>query len=309
MIPAAQHGYGSGSGTTIGYVVEARTTYSQPVQVGNLILDAEWRRVPFDEAPAGLGVRAGLGWCRGAQERGLMDFAAATTLACMFTANADHFCTQMRLVRVQYDYEYTTKELGVGPAMSLLELERSAEWTDRMSLDQLAEQAAKRLTHHSVTCRPKSRQQDACDCAYHHRLRDAARIVREACAAHAEVATQAQREQLEQEAWDKAHHACSEHPDEVCELACAKCLEVAADAELREQLEQVTKDRDEERAAKLAYATQNAERFVIIAEQRADWERLRTIVAQLVHDGVVVPDAALSALLSLVACSSTKSAP
>ena len=127
-MPAREHG--NGSGTTIGYVVEARTTAGKPQQIGKIILDAEWRQVPFDRVPDGLGVRAGLGWCPQAQDRGLMDYAGATSLACWFAADAG-WCTEIRLVKVQFEYQFTTKEIGVGPAMSLLDLERKTEWSTR----------------------------------------------------------------------------------------------------------------------------------------------------------------------------------
>ena len=104
----------NGSGTTFGYVVEARYMYREPAIINGAVCDKEWREVRFDKGTVGVPARR---YSHHTQEHGLFDFAQAEALRWWFLAAAEAsvvmgmICLETRLV--QYQVEYTHKVMAV----------------------------------------------------------------------------------------------------------------------------------------------------------------------------------------------------
>ena len=122
--------YGSASGTSRYYVVEARMNYPEPKEYRGMILDAEWRRVRFERGP--VGVSAG---CFDPQARqlGLLSHDAAMALAYWFMSAPllGSLCIQTRLVEVEFIYKYEAQERGVGPTLEVYQQMRDTKFTPR----------------------------------------------------------------------------------------------------------------------------------------------------------------------------------
>ena len=106
--------HGSEAGTITCYMVEARTPGRVPVKVGDMTLTGDWRLVPSNRHPNGVPNQL---YNSQAEEIGLLTYAAALTLLHWFLATAPW--AEARLVKLEYDYSYVTKEVGVGPAIIL----------------------------------------------------------------------------------------------------------------------------------------------------------------------------------------------
>lgn len=120
--------YGSGHGTDIFFTLEARTTVSpaligpaDSMGVGDFILTDKWQRVPVSRVEHGVPVRAwNLPGHQIALAHGLVNYECAVALAHLFVAQlvAPVFRSvhdvEVRLVKVELEYSFTTKELGVG---------------------------------------------------------------------------------------------------------------------------------------------------------------------------------------------------
>lgn len=78
---------GNGSGTSVGYTVEAKYDYPAPVQIGDQLFDNRWRNVSFSKSPIGVP-------CTDDElnEHGLMTYTQANALRWWFhaQANAEH---------------------------------------------------------------------------------------------------------------------------------------------------------------------------------------------------------------------------
>ena len=110
--------YGSGSGMQRHYIVEVRSTFTQPTVISkDFVIDAEWRRLPVFQSIGGVRTR---NWSCIADDLRLMNLSAAQAIAYMFLANlhADMIvgamCIQARIVEIELTYSYSTKESGVG---------------------------------------------------------------------------------------------------------------------------------------------------------------------------------------------------
>lgn len=125
--------YGSGSGTDVLYVVEARSAVAAvtPVMyVRGFPLTSEWRRLRFATAPsdARAATLALENWLNPMSKNlGLMQFATAMSLAHWLLSCPEDgdklpgypaIGVEVRLVKVEMNYSYATKEIGVGAAFS-----------------------------------------------------------------------------------------------------------------------------------------------------------------------------------------------
>lgn len=110
--------YGHGSGSTVCYIVEARSTLGRPVQhPTGMLLDGRWQQVD-PTLGRGTGVPVHL-FNAEAVHQGFLNYGAAMALAHWFLAMENTYSgTEVRLVRVEYAYTYKTTELGVGPAIT-----------------------------------------------------------------------------------------------------------------------------------------------------------------------------------------------
>lgn len=120
--------HGNGSGTQRVYIVEARSTFTEPQPHRGMILDQRWRRVNFDRGAPGVPVNL---LNAEAERLGFLNYAAALALAHWFLAAPSGICIEARLVQVEFIYKYETKECGVGPAMNHVEMIRAAKWEPR----------------------------------------------------------------------------------------------------------------------------------------------------------------------------------
>lgn len=132
--------HGNGSGSTRVFVVEARSTYSQPQKHCGMILDDKWREVHFPKALIGV---QNLCMYADAIQHGFMNYEAAMALAHWFLAEPTDdktfpfpaLCIETRLVEIEYKYEYSTKEIGVGPALNMLETRRATTFQPREPIE------------------------------------------------------------------------------------------------------------------------------------------------------------------------------
>jgi hypothetical protein len=101
----------SGSGTEIGYSVEARYNYPSPKAFGDIILDDRWRTVHFPEGKTG--VPAGPIYYTHTRAQGLFGYSAAQALRWWLHALADAeilggLCIETRLVKHEINYSNQT---------------------------------------------------------------------------------------------------------------------------------------------------------------------------------------------------------
>lgn len=131
--------YGSGSGGSVLYAVEARTTNGEPATIAGNALTGEWRHVFFATGPIGVPNL----WHHAVSDKylpGLHTFEAAIALAHWFLAMPKErdgifpmhpLCVEARLVKVKLTYSHSTEEVGIGEPISLFDLERAAKFTER----------------------------------------------------------------------------------------------------------------------------------------------------------------------------------
>jgi hypothetical protein len=123
----SERSYGAGSGTSRHYIVEARSTSDPKVVTERFVLDHEWRQIPTCGKPE-QGISS-LNWNALADQLRLMDHTCALAIAHTFLAQLNAtimgaLCVEVRLVEVQLDYSYSTKEIGVGPIINRTDGER-----------------------------------------------------------------------------------------------------------------------------------------------------------------------------------------
>lgn len=132
--------YGSASGTTQVYVVEARTTSGKITIIAGNALSPEWRRVNFAQSKIGV-PNCTYHIISERYAPGLFTYEAALALAHWFltipageraTILPMHpLCVQARIVKVELKYSYETKEVGVGEAISHFDMARAAKFEPR----------------------------------------------------------------------------------------------------------------------------------------------------------------------------------
>lgn len=122
--------HGSGSGSEMVYLVEARSTFTEPQEANGMTLDNRWRVVTF--APSPVGVKNSV-WSAEARAWGkYLTYEAALTLAHLFLTNADRgYCLETRLVKIKLSYSHSTEEIGVTQPMSHFRAECDAPFSDR----------------------------------------------------------------------------------------------------------------------------------------------------------------------------------
>lgn len=105
-----------GSGSDVGWSVEARFAYYEPMTIAGMMLDDRWRTIYFNESSP-IGVPRGSRHATPLlQQCGLYDYAAAQALRWWFIAQArvtnDHFCVETRLIEhsIEYNYKHTAKK-------------------------------------------------------------------------------------------------------------------------------------------------------------------------------------------------------
>lgn len=116
--------HGSGTGSSIGYKLEARTSYHSPLRLGDFVIDNVWREVPLREGVTPWGMNVPVkAWDRDMlTDCGLVSFYVAEahrwSLLAFIESHlvAGSLCVQTRLVKIEYSFSYSTKELGVTPA-------------------------------------------------------------------------------------------------------------------------------------------------------------------------------------------------
>lgn len=129
--------WGSGSFTTHVYAIEARAKFGAIVlKVGerffgqanpfsNIVLTPhEWKRL--DVINTDVGVPNHLELYPGAATHGFMTYPCAMALACWF--QAQHESAETRLVQIEFQSSYSTKEIGIAPPMDLHEEDRQLLW-------------------------------------------------------------------------------------------------------------------------------------------------------------------------------------
>jgi hypothetical protein len=105
------------SGSTFGYAVEARCSYIEPRQIGDVLLGTEWKRIPFAAAKCGVPIGAEyeaptLKMC------GLLSYQAAQALRWWFHADAEReplggsLCLETRIVKYAIQYSYKTEAVS-----------------------------------------------------------------------------------------------------------------------------------------------------------------------------------------------------
>lgn len=120
--------HGSGNGTEIVYLVEARCTYTTPEVVNGQIFDVRWRVVHFNtDQPMGVPNDV---FNRDARSR-FLSYGAAVTLANWFLTGTRSCCVEARLVQIKYEYRFTTEEVGVGLPLSHTYRERNDGFRER----------------------------------------------------------------------------------------------------------------------------------------------------------------------------------
>ena len=160
-MPDKDKSYGSETGSSCFYVVEARLTNQDHARMVNgVLLTREWVRLPTTQVPSDaaievrrIGVPAAQ-WPRLASEHGLLEREAAYAFAVRFqvdsgidersyTAGHAVLCVETRLVEVKLSWTYSMTEIGVCAPFSLFEHLRFLKSSPR-ELTPKAEQAIAR---------------------------------------------------------------------------------------------------------------------------------------------------------------------
>ena len=125
----------SGSGTTYGYQVQARYMYSAPKSFEGMILDKQWRTIPFKEGACGVpaGSRFEMpelvhAYC--------YSHEAAQALRWWFLANAhasdfSSICLETRLIEYKLEYSHKATAVRVVDYIERSAAPRPAPQTDR----------------------------------------------------------------------------------------------------------------------------------------------------------------------------------
>lgn len=123
----------TGHGTSIGYRVETRIDHGQPFYNGELILTRDWARLSFaTTTDPELGIPNNI-WSAQAEELGLLDYEAAITLAMTFLSKQGwkRDRVEVRLVKMQVNFNYTNEEVGVGDPISFRSLQKDSTYHAR----------------------------------------------------------------------------------------------------------------------------------------------------------------------------------
>jgi hypothetical protein len=106
-------GEGSGTSTTEGYMIEARSTISPHVKLGTYIFTKEWSFVETIEGWPGVPNHL---WSNTARQRGILTYAAAQALMAWAAASCENSMAiglEFRLVRFKCEETYKVTRLGV----------------------------------------------------------------------------------------------------------------------------------------------------------------------------------------------------
>lgn len=105
----------SGSGSTLGYSVEARSTFSRPQPFGEIVLDERWLRIYFPKGPIGVPAENRF-TSTGLRECSLLPYASAEALRWWFLAEIEKgiggMCVETRIVQHQVKYQYSEEIVG-----------------------------------------------------------------------------------------------------------------------------------------------------------------------------------------------------
>lgn len=106
----------SQSGTTDGYMVEARNVYPRPLVFHNQVFDNRWRTVCFQNSPIGVPVEGNL-MDRPAAILGYMPYQAAQALRWWLLAELNRgltggICLETRIVRYEVKYSLSSTAIS-----------------------------------------------------------------------------------------------------------------------------------------------------------------------------------------------------
>lgn len=102
----------SGSGTEVGWSVEARYAFMRPEEIAGHLLDERWQTIEFAKCSPGCGVPTVPSFSKQREQSGLLSYPAAQALRWWLHAIADvdfKVCLETRLVRhdIRYQSECT----------------------------------------------------------------------------------------------------------------------------------------------------------------------------------------------------------
>lgn len=105
----------SGSGTTVGYSVEARCSCREPKKVGDIILHDKWQRIHFNKGFPG--VPQPKVHLYELERAGLLGYQTAQALRWWFHAELEReilggLCIESRLVKHQVEYSYKSTAIS-----------------------------------------------------------------------------------------------------------------------------------------------------------------------------------------------------
>jgi len=112
---------GSGTLHMEGYKIEIRTSYFTPTVLGDFVIDTVWRTVP---------VRLLSYTAAEAHRWAILSIIDATKMG-------GDLCIETRLVKVIYNYSYTTEELGVSESHESMSHQRDAAFKPRYIPEQV----------------------------------------------------------------------------------------------------------------------------------------------------------------------------
>lgn len=108
---------GSGSGTEIGYTVEAKYDYLCPAEISGQLFDNRWRAVNFEKSKIGVPSCAP-SYQRHLLENGLLSFSAAQALRWWFIAEVEasnhgfSLCWATRLIEHRVTFSHKVEAIG-----------------------------------------------------------------------------------------------------------------------------------------------------------------------------------------------------
>ena len=120
--------HGSGTSHKEGYKIEIRSSYFTPILLGDFVIDTVWRTIPVKEGTTPHGINIPVkDYDRKMLDIGLLSYTAVEAHRWAILSMLDAtklggtLCIETRLVKVRYNYSYTTEELGVSePHESML---------------------------------------------------------------------------------------------------------------------------------------------------------------------------------------------
>ena len=135
---------GSGTLHMEGYKIEIRTSYFTPTVLGDFVIDTVWRTVPVREGTTPHGINIPVReYDRKMLDVGLLSYTAAEAHRWAILSIIDAtkmggvLCIETRLVKVIYNYSYTTEELGVSESHESMSHQRDAAFKPRYIPEQV----------------------------------------------------------------------------------------------------------------------------------------------------------------------------